>query len=40
MAAVRQGALTLAVSDIVGGNFFDVLFVAAADLAFLQGSIY
>lgn len=39
-AAVREGALTLAVSNIVGGNFFDVLFVAAADLAFLQGSIY
>lgn len=26
VAAVRQGALTLAVGDIVGGNFFDVLF--------------
>lgn len=40
IAAVRRGALTLAVSDIVGGNFFDVLFVAAADIAFVQGSIY
>lgn len=40
VAAVRRGALTLAVSDIVGGNFFDVLFVAMADLAYLQGSIY
>ena len=40
VAAVRQGALTMAVSNIVGGNFFDVLFVAAADLAYLQGSIY
>ncbi len=40
VAAVRRGALTLAVSDIVGGNFFDVLFVAAADVAYLQGSIY
>jgi len=39
-AAVRRGALTLAVSDIVGGNFFDVLFVAAADFAFLHGSLY
>ncbi|MCS7469282.1 hypothetical protein NZK35_21745 [Stieleria sp. ICT_E10.1] len=39
VAAVRRGALTLAVSDIVGGNFFDVLFVAAADLCFLQGSL-
>ena len=40
IASVRRGALTLAVSDIVGGNFFDVLFVAAADIAYLQGSIY
>lgn len=40
VAAVRRGALTLAVSDIVGGNFFDVLFVAAADLVFLSGSLY
>lgn len=40
VAAVRRGAVTLAVSDIVGGNFFDVCFVAAADLAYLQGSLY
>lgn len=40
IAAVRRGALTLAVSDIVGGNFFDVLFVAAADVAFLEGSLF
>ncbi|MCG6154608.1 sodium:calcium antiporter [Rubinisphaera margarita] len=40
VAAVREGALTLAVSDIVGGNFFDVLFVAGADIVFLSGSIY
>lgn len=40
VAAVRRGALTLAVSDIVGGNFFDVIFVVAADIAFLQGSLY
>ena len=40
VAAVRRGALTLAVSDIVGGNFFDVLFVFAADLAYLGGSLY
>lgn len=40
LGAVRAGALTLAVSDIVGGNFFDVLFVFAADLVFLKGSIY
>jgi cation:H+ antiporter len=40
VAAVRRGALTLAVSDIVGGNFFDILFVLAADLVYLNGSLY
>lgn len=40
LAAVRMGAVTLAVADIVGGNTFDVLFVAVADLAFRGGSIY
>lgn len=40
IAAVRAGALTLAVSDIVGGNYFDVLFVFAADVFYLKGSIY
>lgn len=40
VAAVRQGALSLGVADILGGNAFDVLFVAAADVAFLSGSIY
>jgi len=40
VASVRRGALTLAVSDIVGGNFFDVLFVFAADLVYLGGSLY
>lgn len=40
VAAVRARALTPAVSDIVGGNFFDVLFVFAADAAFFGGSLY
>lgn len=40
VAAIRQGALSLGVADILGGNAFDVLFVAAADVAFLSGSIY
>ena len=40
IAAVRQGALTLAVGDIIGGNSFDVLFIAFADVAYRQGSIY
>lgn len=40
IAAVRVGALTLAVGDIIGGNTFDVLFIAAGDLAYREGSIY
>ncbi|MEQ8818806.1 MAG: sodium:calcium antiporter [Sumerlaeia bacterium] len=40
IAAVRQGALTLAVSNIIGGNAFDVLFAGAADVAYRDGSIY
>lgn len=39
IAAVRQRALTLAVSNIIGGNTFDVLFVAFADMAYSKGSI-
>ncbi|WP_414621338.1 sodium:calcium antiporter [Calothrix sp. CCY 0018] len=40
VAAVRSGALTLAVSDIIGGNTFDVLFLAFSDFAYRDGSIY
>lgn len=40
VAAVRRGALTLAVGDVLGGNCFDLLFIAAADVAFRSGSIY
>lgn len=40
IAAVRRGALNLAVGDIVGGNTFDVLFVAVADVFYREGSIY
>lgn len=40
LAAVRAGALTLAVGDIIGGNSFDVLFLAAADCAYRSGSLY
>lgn len=39
IAAARRGALRLAVGDIAGGNAFDVLFLAAADVALL-GSLY
>jgi cation:H+ antiporter len=40
LVAVRIGALTLAVANIIGGNSFDVLFVAAADVAYREGSVY
>lgn len=40
IAAVRRGALMLAVGDILGGNCFDVLLVAASDVAFRGGAIY
>lgn len=40
IAAVRLGALTLAVSNIFGTNCFNMLVVAAADAGYRQGSIY
>jgi len=40
IAAVRQGALTLAVSNIIGGNLFDMLFLTFSDLFYRHGSIY
>lgn len=40
IAAVRTGALTLAVGGIIGGNSFDVLFVAVADVVYQRGSVY
>lgn len=40
VAAVRRGALTMAVGGIIGGNAFDTLFTAAADIAYREGSIY
>lgn len=40
LAAVRQGALTLAVGVVIGGNSFDVLFTAFSDFAYREGSIY
>lgn len=40
LAAVRRGALTLAVGDILGGNAFDVLFLAVADALYLPGPLY
>lgn len=40
VAAVRRGALTLAVSGILGGNAYDSLFAAFSDMAYRSGSIY
>ncbi|MFW1676927.1 sodium:calcium antiporter [Pontibacter sp. JAM-7] len=40
IAAIRIGALTLAVSNIFGTNCFNMLVVAAADAGYVQGSIY
>lgn len=40
VSAVRRRALTLAVGDIVGGNIFDVLFICAADIAYIKGSLF
>ncbi|WP_127844736.1 sodium:calcium antiporter [Psychroflexus aestuariivivens] len=39
LAAVRQKALALAVGNVIGGNSFDVLFVAFSDIAYQDGSI-
>jgi cation:H+ antiporter len=40
VAAVRRGALTLAVATIIGGNAFDALNLVVADIAYRPGSIY
>ncbi len=40
VAAVRRGALTLAVGGIIGGNAFDTIFIAFSDIAYRDGSIY
>lgn len=40
LAAVRRGALNLAIGDILGGNCFDVLFLSASDAAYRGGSLY
>lgn len=40
VAAVRIGALSLAVGGLLGGNAFDTLFLVGADVAFRGGSLY
>ena len=39
ITAIRRGALTLAVGNIIGGNTFDVLFLSASDAAYRDGTI-
>lgn len=40
VAAVRRGALTLAVANIIGGNTFDTLLMVVADAFYLDAPIY
>lgn len=40
LAAVRIGSIELGIGNIVGGNVFDTLMIAVADLFFFGGSIY
>lgn len=40
IAAVRRGALQLAVGGIIGGNTFDTLFLTISDIGYRDGSIY
>jgi cation:H+ antiporter len=40
LAAVRMGALSLGIGNIVGGNAFDALMIFLADVTYLPGSIY
>jgi cation:H+ antiporter len=35
-----MGQLTLGVGNIVGGNVYDTLMIALADIAYLQGPLY
>lgn len=40
IAAVRRGALQLAMGGIIGGNTFDTLFLTISDVGYRDGSIY
>ncbi|RBY78493.1 sodium:calcium symporter [Blastococcus sp. TF02-09] len=40
LTAVRMGQLTLGVGNIIGGNVYDVLMIAIADVAYLDGPLY
>lgn len=40
IASVRIGAVRLAVGNVIGGNAFEVLFLAVADFFYFEGPIY
>lgn len=40
VAAIRRGALALAVGTVIGGNSFDTLLMVVADLAYSPGPVY
>jgi cation:H+ antiporter len=40
VTAVRMGQLTLGVGNIIGGNVYDTLMIAVADLTYAKGSLY
>lgn len=40
VAAVRRGAVTLAIAAIIGGNTFDALTLAVGDIAYRPGSLF
>ena len=40
LAAVRRGALQLAVGGIIGVNTFDILFLTVSDIGYRDGSLY
>ena len=40
LAAIRRGALQLAVGGIIGGNTFDVLFLTITDFGYRDGSVF
>lgn len=40
ISAVRAGALTLAVGNVIGGNTFDTMLLGLADIGYREGSVY
>ncbi len=40
VSAVKRGAVSLAIGDIIGGNVFDTLMIALGDLAYSAAPIY